>query len=167
MAAPHTVREIKYRPGKEPQEWVCEVIDMDPPRWARLRYVTDQPYVIEGIELPVGTVTDAMYWKDRPYHVWKFTGPDGKQLGYRFDVCTNTFIWPEKLIWTDLEADLYISPDGRPHWQDVDDMTQLVQLEHLGQEEFAAAEEGRGRLERGWKDVIREVYGDTVHPQSA
>ncbi len=156
------VREIKYRPGKEPQEWVCEIIAMDPPRQARLRYVTDRAYAIEGVELPAGTVTDAMYWADRPYHVWKFTTADGRHLGYRFDICTDTFIWPEKLIWTDLELDLWIPRSGEPHWQDEDEMMQLVRMEHLSQEELAIVEGGRKRLEREWRNVIREVYGDSV-----
>lgn len=162
MEASRLVKEIKYRPGKEPQEWLCEVIDLDPPRSARLRYVTDRAYETEGTTLPVGTVTEAMYWSDRPYHVWRFTGPDGTHLGYRFDICTGTFIWPEKLIWTDLELDLYISPDGTPHWQDEDEIAQLVRMEHLSREELAVAQAGQTRLDREWKDVIRDVYGDVL-----
>jgi hypothetical protein len=159
MGNPRTIREIKYGPGKQPQEWICEVIDMEPAQWARLRYVTDLVYVIEGTELPVGTVTEAMYWADRPYHVWKFSGADGRHRGYRFDVCTNTFIWPEKLIWTDLELDLWIPPGGQPRWQDEDAMMQLVRTEHLSRQELAIANEAKEQLERDWKRVIEEVYG--------
>jgi|GEM_PF-977710 len=164
MNPPRTITEIKYRPGKTPLQWTCEVVELHAPEWVRLRYVSDQPYRIEGTELPVGTVTDAMYWADRPYHVWRFTGPDGAHLGYRFDVCAYTHIWPEKLIWTDLELDLWISADGQPHWQDEDEMAQLVRMEHLSREELALANEAKARLDREWREVIREVYGEELPP---
>lgn len=160
MHPPRTITEIKYRPGKPPLEWTCEVVELDPPKRAHVRYVSDEEYCIEGTLLPVGTVTDALYWSDRSYHVWRFTAPDGTHLGYRFDVCTSTFIWPERIIWKDLELDLWVSPDGVPHWQDEDDMTQLVRMEHLSQEELGKAEAARKELEARFGDVIREAFGD-------
>ena len=160
MQPPRTITEIKYRPGSTPQRWTCEVIEMHPPKWARVRYVSDRPYEIEGVRLPIGTITEAVYWSDRPYHVWRFTAPDGRLLGYRFDICMNTHIWPDRIIWTDLGLDLWIPAEGQPRWQDEDEVAQLARMEHLTPDEVAFAEAARKRLDREWQEVIREAFGE-------
>jgi len=159
MDRPRTITEVKYHPGSGQETWVCEVIEMDPPAWARLRYVSDRPYTIDGTTLPVGTITEALYWADRPYHVWQFTAPDGTILGHRFDICINTHIWPDRVIWTDLGLDLWVLPGGVSHWQDEDEVAQLVRMEHLSPDEVAYSEEARKRLDREWREAIREAFG--------
>lgn len=161
MSETTKITEIKYSPGHPTQSWECEVIDMSPPAWARIRYVSDQDYTIEqGVTLPAGTTTEGMYWNDRPYHIWRFTSPSGDVIGYRFDVCMNTHIWRSKLIWTDLGHDLWVPRGGGPIWQDEDEVQQLLRLEHLSPEEGQMAEDGKALLDREWKNVIEEVFGD-------
>jgi hypothetical protein len=162
LSEPRAILEIKYRPSKAPLEWVCELIDGEAGKWARVRYVSDVPTEIEGVSLPVGTVTEGVYWTDRPYHVWKFTTPDGKHGGYRFDICTATYIWEQKLIWYDLELDLCVPPCGSARWQDEDDMKRLVRMEHLSQEELAIANNAKVFLENSWQLVVTEAFGEVL-----
>ena len=154
-----TITEIKYRPGRKPESWTCDLIEIDAPKSARVRYLNDADVEIEGTLLPAGTVTEAVYWSDRPYHVWKMTSPDGRLLGHRFDVCMNTFIWPQKIIWTDLGYDLWVPADGEARWQDVSEVEQMARMESLSYEDVALANDGRARLDAEWADVIREAFG--------
>ncbi|HPU83823.1 MAG TPA: DUF402 domain-containing protein [Candidatus Latescibacteria bacterium] len=160
--ATHMILEVKHRPGKPPLERACEWVDGEVGKWARLRYVSDTEQKVQDTVLPVGTVTDGVYWVDRPFHVWKFSTGSGGHIGYRFDVCTNTFIWKEKLIWYDLELDLWIPSGGAPQWQDEDDMRRLVRMEHLSQEELDVAEQAKNYLDNHWADVIEGAFGE-VH----
>lgn len=159
MSEKRMITEIKYAPGHTEKSWECEVVEMDPPKWARIRYVADRDYDADGVKIPVGTVTDAMYWNDRPYHVWRFTDPDGTIIGYRFDICMNTHIWRTKLIWTDLGYDLWVPNGGEAEWKDIDEVQELLRREHLSPEEAKIGDDGRERLDREWKDVIEDVYG--------
>ena len=159
MSESRTVTEIKYAPGHKEESWECEVLEMDAPRSARIRYVSDGDYEIEGVTLPVGTVTDGMYWKDRPYHVWQLTTPDGTVAGYRFDVCMNTHIWRGKIIWTDLGLDLWVPNGGDAVWQDEDEVQELLRREHMSPDEAKIADDGKTLLDAEWKNVIEEVYG--------
>ncbi|HQE61024.1 MAG TPA: hypothetical protein PLV10_01980, partial [Candidatus Latescibacteria bacterium] len=71
-------------------------------------------------------------------------------------------IWKEKLIWYDLELDLWIPWGGSPQWQDEDDMRRLVRMEHLSQEELEVAEQAKKYLDNHWRTVIECAFGE-VH----
>jgi predicted RNA-binding protein associated with RNAse of E/G family len=155
---PDTITEMKYSPGKKPETWDCEIIQIDAPTSARIRYVNDRQVETDGLVFPAGTVTEGVYWSDRPYHVWKMTAPDGELLGYRFDICTGTYIWPRKIIWTDLGYDLWVSADGEATWLDVNEVEQMARMEHMSYKEVAFADEGRAELDACWRDVLREAF---------
>lgn len=157
-----TIKEVKHRPGKSPLEWERDLVAGEAGKWARIRFVTEAPQTVHSSMLPSGTAVSAIYWTDRPFHVWSFTKPDGGHAGYRFDVCTSTFIWREKLIWYDLEMDLWIAPNASPEWQDEDDMRRLVRMEHLSQDELDIADQARAYLDAHWEDVIREAVGEVL-----
>ncbi len=153
-----TITEVKYSPGSRPESWTCEILEIDAPTSARIRYVSDRETESDGMVFAVGTVTEGVYWSDRSYHVWKMTAPDGTLLGYRFDICMNTYVWPEKIIWTDLGYDLWVSPDGEPTWLDVNEVEQMARMEHMSYKEVALADEGRAELDAAWRDVLQEVF---------
>ena len=153
------ITEIKHRPGKKTQQWTCELVASGAPRWVRLRYVTTEPHQIARTRLPTGTVTDAVYWSDRPYHVWRFTGPCGKHLGYRFDVSTDISISEAAVVWTDLVLDLWVPAAGEPVWQDADELGSLLRRGCLTQEQAARARWAKKRLDGEWSEVIEEAFG--------
>jgi len=80
-----------------------------------LRYVADRTYQVGESLLPAGTVTVAVYWRDRPYHLWRFILPDGRILGHRCDLSTYPRFRPQaqELEWRDLVLDLWW-PQGAP-----------------------------------------------------
>jgi hypothetical protein len=158
MADTRTIREIKYAPGHKAETWECEVIKLDAPASVRVKCVNDTEFTIEGVTLPVGTVINAAYWRDRPYHVWQFSSPDGSVYGYRYNVSMHTHIWQSKFIWTDLGYMLWVPTGGDAVWKELDEVQQLLRLEHLAPEEAQVGENGRERLDSEWKDVIEEVY---------
>ena len=153
-----SITEIKHRPGKNSQTWQCEVVGTGSGE-IHIRYVSDRDYTVGETFLPAGTVTDAVYWSDRPYHVWRFTTPDGTVQGYRFDICTDTRFDDDMLEWTDLLLDLWIPMGGEPVWQDGEEFVQAAENGVLSPEQTRTAGRARSELDATWKDVIQETYG--------
>ena len=153
-----TVTEIKHRPGREDSVWTCEAVELRPPEFARILYTTVREWNIDGVVLPVGTTTDAVYWSDRPYHAWHFRDPEGTHLGFRFDVCTDTLITPTRIEWTDLVLDLWIPAGGIPVWQDEDELAQLVAAGSVSPEHEQLALEAKERLSREWHSALKDAY---------
>jgi predicted RNA-binding protein associated with RNAse of E/G family len=151
------ITEIKHRPGNTSQTWTCELVAFTPD-CIRIRYVSDRDYVVEGTMLPSGTTTDAVYWTNRPYHVWRFTSPDGTRPGYRFDVCTDTHISRDLLEWTDLALDLWIPENGEPVWMDGDEFDDLVDAGDITPEQARLARKTRDHLTNEWSRVIEEAF---------
>ena len=159
---PSTITEIKHRPGKGDQTWTCDVIEDRSPEWIRVRYVSDRDYVVGGTFLPAGTTTEAVYWSARPYHVWRMTSPDGTLLGYRFDVCAETTITPERLEWTDLVLDLWVPAAGEAVWEDGEEFDAATRNGLLTEKQARLARQARSELDDAWQSVVREAYGDDL-----
>jgi hypothetical protein len=101
------IREHKRSPTGQRWTFLCEEVGRDARRWV-LRYVSERPYVVEGTLLPPGTTTLAVYWRDRPYHLWRFVSPQGEILGHRCDLTTYPRFGEDELEWMDLILDLWL-----------------------------------------------------------
>ena len=115
--------ERKTRLDGSVSEFVCEPPRIEPGRRAVLRYVTDRERAIAGtpVRVPVGTVTVAHYWVDRPYNVYHLlTG--GRTLAYYCNVVTATVVEPDLVAYTDLTVDVLLMPSGAATVLDEDDV---------------------------------------------
>ncbi|MGQ9629984.1 MAG: DUF402 domain-containing protein [bacterium] len=115
------VREIKHSPDGETLTFICEALYLGADM-AVLRYVSDRVYSFNNITLPPGTVTEGYYWRDRNFLCWKLTGPDGKLLGHRFDICEIIRIGGDVVEWMDLALDLWVDAGGEARFLDEDEV---------------------------------------------
>ena len=118
-----TITERKTRLDGSTSEFACEPLLMDPGKRAVLRYVSDREWVIADTDLrvPVGTVTVAHYWVDRPYNVYHWLVA-GRTLAYYCNLVSETTIAPPLVSYTDLVIDVLLRPSGAAEILDEDEL---------------------------------------------
>jgi predicted RNA-binding protein associated with RNAse of E/G family len=118
-----TITERKTRLDGKTTEFVCERIVLEPRRRAVLRYVSDREWAIADtdVRVPVGTVTVAHYWIDRPYNVYHWL-VGGRTLAYYCNIVTDTRIEPDLVAYTDLVVDVLLRPSGAADVLDEDEL---------------------------------------------
>lgn len=136
-------QEHKHRLDGRIQTFPCDALEIAAQR-AVLRYVTRQGATVAGVAIPTGAVTYAVYWTDRPYNIYLWTAPDGRTLGYYFNIATDTRIGPEALHWLDLEVDVLVAPGGSVRVLDEDKLPADLSPAHRGTiaEALAALRDG-------------------------
>ena len=118
-----TITERKTRLDGSVAEYSCERLLLEPARRAILRYVSDRERGLEGTDLrmPVGTVTVAHYWTDRPYNVYHWL-VDGRTLAYYCNVAADTIIDEDVVAYTDLVVDVVLRTSGAATVLDEDEL---------------------------------------------
>ena len=61
---------------------------------------------LEGLTLPIDTLSVAYFWESRSYNAYHWVTLDGETLGPYFNVCDETFITPERVERRDLIVDV-------------------------------------------------------------
>lgn len=74
------------------------------------------------LTIPVGSVTIAHYWIDRPYNLYLWRDRDGSYLGSYFNIVRNTRITSRVVSFEDLILDVLVLPDGRYFLLDEDEL---------------------------------------------
>ncbi len=118
-----TITERKTRLDGSVVEYSCERLLLEPGRRAILRYVSERERRLEGTDLriPVGTVTVAHYWVDRPYNVYHLL-VDGRTLAYYCNVVADTVIAGDAVAYDDLVVDVVLRPSGAATVLDEDEL---------------------------------------------
>lgn len=156
-----TVTERKTRLDGTTDEFVCEVLALEPGKHAILRLVLDRDWHVAGVlTVPAGTVTYAHYWIDRPYNVYHWTN-DGRTLAYYVNIADRTEIGREVVAYRDLVVDVIVRPSGAIEVLDEDELP--VDLEPSARKSIADALEvvvtGAKRL---MAEIERETAGATA-----
>lgn len=116
-------REIKHRLTGPTQEFACGRLRYEATgAAAALLFVSDRPRAVADLPLPVGTVTFAYFWSDRPYNAYHWMDAAGATLGLYFNVADSTTIGPDELVFRDLVVDVLVRPEGVPVVLDRDEL---------------------------------------------
>lgn len=117
-----TVIERKIRLDGSAEEFVCDVLALDPGRHAVLRYELDRDWDVAGtIVIPKGALTVSHYWADRPYNVYHWVR-DGRTLALYVNVADRTEVRPELVSYRDLVVDVLLRPGGAIEILDEDEL---------------------------------------------
>ena len=117
-----TVIERKTRLDGTVEEFVCEVLLLEPGRRAVLRYVLDRDWHVAGtILIPRGTSTVSHYWTDRPYNVYHWVN-GGRTLAHYVNIADRTTIEPGLVAYRDLVVDVLVRPGGAIEILDEDEL---------------------------------------------
>jgi predicted RNA-binding protein associated with RNAse of E/G family len=118
-----TIIERKVRLDGSREDYVCDVLALDPGRHAILRYVLDREWVIANgaLHVPKGAWTVSHYWSDRPYNVYHWL-VEGRTLAYYCNVATDTTVAEDLVAYTDLTVDVLLRPSGAASVLDEDEL---------------------------------------------
>ncbi len=118
-----TVTEEKIRLDGTRAAWTCDVLMLENGRRAVLRYVltADHPIVGTDLVLPVGTVTLAHYWADRPFNVYHWILCE-RTIAYYCNVAKSIEISPSRVAYLDLTLDVLVRPSGALEVLDEDEL---------------------------------------------
>ena len=110
-------KEVKYRYNGDTSEYLCERLYYNGD-FGVLRYVIDRSYAVGGISLEPGTVTNAFYWKDRPYNIYRWISPEGCKYADYFNIVDMVELKPEIFSYRDLIIDVIVTLQGIPEIMD-------------------------------------------------
>jgi predicted RNA-binding protein associated with RNAse of E/G family len=114
--------ERKTRLDGSIQEFACGALALEPGRRAVLRYELDRDWTVSGTLVPRGSVTAGHFWIDRPYNVYHWIDPQGRTLGYYFNVGEVDEITDAHVAWRDLVVDVLVHPGGAIEILDEDEL---------------------------------------------
>lgn len=108
-----TVLERKLRLDGSVEEWRCDLLALEPGRYAAVRYVLEEERALAGtgLTLPAGTVTIGHYWADRPYTAYHWLAGE-LTLAVYCSVAELLQVEPEGIVYLDLAVDVLFLPGG-------------------------------------------------------
>jgi predicted RNA-binding protein associated with RNAse of E/G family len=120
MPLPH-ILEVKHTLAGGEKRFECALLAADAGR-AVVLWVAPHPMHVHGVDLPAGTVSFGHFWTTRPYNVYHWMDPQGRTLGFYFNVADRTVIGDGRLEWRDLVVDVLALPGGRLDVLDEDEL---------------------------------------------
>jgi hypothetical protein len=113
-----TILETKRTLAGEEKSFRCRVIDSGPPGAMSgdltVLFISDRPYRVAELELPIGTITFGHFWLRRPYNVYHWLTAAGATLGFYFNLSDQLVIGAGTLAYRDLSVDLLACPGAPP-----------------------------------------------------
>lgn len=107
----HPITETKHTLDGRAQSFACLALHLTRAR-AVVRFDHTAARTAGGYHLPAGSHTLGFFWRARHYNCYRFTGPDGRLIAYRFDVVDRVRIRPDHVSYRDLLLDVWRSPSG-------------------------------------------------------
>jgi hypothetical protein len=150
------IHETKRTLDGRRQTFVCGLAAVTP-RLAIVRFDHPGEAWRGGFFFPAGSYTLGYFWAGRRYNLYRFTGPDGTVIAYRFDVVDAVRVTPEHVSYTDLLLDAWLPLSGPPRFEDEDEVEAAAAAGLLSPRRRAIIERTRALLERVWPRIIAEA----------
>ena len=135
-----TVLERKVRLNGSVEEWTCELMALEPGRYAAVRYVLPEERRLGGtaLVLPAGTVTIGHFWADRTYTAYHWLSGE-RTLGVYCSVAELLEVELEGIVYLDLAVDVLLLPGGGVSVLDEHELPSDIERETLKTIEEAVA----------------------------
>lgn len=150
----------RHLDGRE-EVFTCEALAVSP-RLALVVFHHRAARDAGGFHIPAGSRTLGFFWPGRHYNLYRFTGPDGAPIAYRFDVVTGVRARAGRVVFTDLLLDVWIPPGGPPRVEDADEVEAARQSGLLSGHHLAVIDRTRRLLVREWPRIVREAEAEIV-----
>jgi len=155
IEAPASVLETKYTIDGRAQTFTCAVLLLTS-RLAVVRFEHAGARRTGGYLIPAGSHTIGFFWRGRSYNCYRFTGPDGGVVAYRFDAVERVSIRPGRVSYHDLLLDVLVGPDGAVRIEDEDEVEDAVARGLLSPAQQRCIERMKALLLRDHARIIAE-----------
>jgi hypothetical protein len=147
--------EIKHTLDGREQSFETALIAATP-RLAIVRFdFTGSTYAnAGGFSIPPGSYTTGFFWRDRTYNLYHICHADGSPIADRFDVIEGVRIRPDRVQFTDLLLDLWVSPLGESRFEDEDEVQDYRERGLLTDRQFATIERTGRYLNRNHLRIV-------------
>ena len=150
-----TVIERKIKLDGTVREYVCELLHTE-------QNLVVVRYQVRGgagasalpVMLPPGSTSDGYFWRNKPYNLYRFTGPDGAIVGHRFDAVTAVRFAAGLVEYRDLAVDWWALPDGTLLEEDRDELDALIAAGALSAADIAATREATRHVFSRYRHII-------------
>lgn len=111
----------------------------------------------DGFTLPRGARSYGFFWPRRPYIMYRMLDASGSLIANRFDVVEDVRLAERTVTYTDLFLDLWVGPDGTPHLEDQDEVTDAARDGLLSRSQLNRIEKTKELLLRRHWVIAREA----------
>lgn len=107
------VIERKVKADGSTEEYVCRLLGLTQHVAAVLYPLPEggRPF-LTPIAIPPGSVSVGVFWRRRPYAVYRFRSPEGALLGHRLDAVSGVRFLSGAIEFRDLILDWWLDADG-------------------------------------------------------
>ena len=156
-----SIRETKRTLDGRVQSFDCGLVAVSP-RLALVRFEHTVARMAGGFTFPLGSATYGFFWAGRHYNLYRFTGPDGGVIAYRFDVVDGVRISSGHVRFTDLLLDVWLPPGGPPRVEDEDEVAAAEAAGIVTPRRLAIIARTRRLLERHHPRIVAEAERELV-----
>lgn len=156
MTMPTRVIETKRTLDGRVQRFECAAVSYAP-RLAVVRFNLSGRRRLGEYIFQAGSYSLGYFWPGRSYNCYRFTGPDGGAILYRFDVVDRVRIAPGRVAYRDLALDVLVSPEGRITVEDEDEVAAAERAGWIGARERRRIDLTRALLVTRHRRIIAEV----------
>jgi len=154
--------EVKRHLDGREERFVCEILALEPGRWAVVRWQAHLEAPLEDgpLQIPPGPIlTLGYFWSDRNYLVYRMMrpDPDGTLWGHRFDICTEVSITEREIRYLDLLVDVWVNPQGDFFVLDEDEFRQARARGLLTPEQLRIVEATLRELRARHREVLSRL----------
>ncbi|PCI29907.1 MAG: hypothetical protein COB67_03085 [SAR324 cluster bacterium] len=113
-------KEIKEKLIGDTQTFQCESFHWEQ-GFGILKFISPSSHQVGSLFLPLGTITYAFYWENRPYNLYKWIY-EGREIGNYFNLADSTKLQQDQFNWRDLVIDILITPERLAEILDEDEL---------------------------------------------
>ncbi len=116
------ITEVKRHPDGREVRFDLQLIQ----RYAHLivaRFVHPMALQRDSFTIDHDAISYGFFWRWRPYVMYRMLDASGRLIANRFDVVEDVRLAERTVAYTDLFLDLWVGPDGTPHLEDEDEVT--------------------------------------------
>ncbi|MFN3418279.1 MAG: DUF402 domain-containing protein [Pyrinomonadaceae bacterium] len=103
------------------KKWDCNLLLIKPPQLLCYGIFSTAVLHKQLGEISRGTVSLESFWTDRYYNLFAFFDPDFKFRNLYFNICLPPVIQGDSIVYSDLDIDVAVWPDGSIDVLDEDD----------------------------------------------
>ena len=116
------ITEVKRHPDGREVRFDLQLIQRHP-HLIVAGYVHPKALQRDGLTFDRGATSYGFFWRRRPYVMYRMLDASGSLIANRFDIVEDVRLAERTVTYTDLFLDLWVGPDGKPHLEDEDEVT--------------------------------------------